>query len=422
MARADTRPGLHFTADSGWINDPLGLTWHGDAYHLFFQHVPGQGTWDPRCHWGHAVSPDLLDWTQVGDALVPGPGEGCWSGSVAVPAGGPARIFYTRIDPDDFAVGTVRFADARDDDWRSWGREPGVVELPPGEEVVAFRDPFVFAEHEGWRMLVGGGRTDGTAVVYGYRSEDLREWRYTGVVASRPSAEREPVWTGGVWECPQLIEVDGSWVLTFSVWERDRTYYQAYALGDYRDGRFTAETWGRLTYGPCYYAGSTFRDKDGRTAIIYWLRGVDDLRGGWAGALSLPQYLHTSNGELDVAPPSGILLGNRPRVSAKGQGVVSLAVPAELEWIALGGAAHVEIGSLTAHLREDQLTVESNGDSWTCPVATDRVRVILDHHVAEFFPGPAVLAAPLDGDTRVLRFRASELAVRELWIDPPQPD
>lgn len=35
-----SRPRIHFTATSGWINDPHGLSVVDDRYHLFFQHVP----------------------------------------------------------------------------------------------------------------------------------------------------------------------------------------------------------------------------------------------------------------------------------------------------------------------------------------------------------------------------------------------
>ena len=58
-----SRPAFHFTAHSGWINDPLGLTFHGGQYHLFYQHIPGATDWAPQCRWGHATSADLLTWT-----------------------------------------------------------------------------------------------------------------------------------------------------------------------------------------------------------------------------------------------------------------------------------------------------------------------------------------------------------------------
>jgi beta-fructofuranosidase len=86
-----TRPAFHFTPRAGWVNDPLGLTYHGGRYHLFYQFVPGQTVWSPQCRWGHAVSDDLLTWTELDVVLEPGDGDGgCWSGALVTAADGQA--------------------------------------------------------------------------------------------------------------------------------------------------------------------------------------------------------------------------------------------------------------------------------------------------------------------------------------------
>ena len=247
-ARPANRPALHLTAQSGWINDPMGLTYHDGRYHMFFQYVPAKILWGPQCWWGHAVSEDLLSWTEREPILRPGDGDGgCWSGSLAVDDAGRATIFYTSVQLDDLDLGQIRTAQPDDVTWNTWQKGPFVEGINPTSDIVVFRDPQVSRDANGWQMIVGAGRRDDTAVALSYRSPDLLNWTSEGEFASRSSAVREPVWTGKVWECPQLITVGSKHVLLFSVWEpqiptmrRTRSELSAMVNSSARDGAASA--------------------------------------------------------------------------------------------------------------------------------------------------------------------------------------
>src|SRR5207247_4559627 len=78
------RPQYHFLPPANWMNDPNGLLQWKGQYHLFYQYNP-HGPFHAHIHWGHAVSADLVHWTDLPIALTPtaerADAHGCWSGS-----------------------------------------------------------------------------------------------------------------------------------------------------------------------------------------------------------------------------------------------------------------------------------------------------------------------------------------------------
>ncbi len=79
----ETRPLIHFTCQSGWINDPNAPIFYEGKYHLFFQWNPVGRLW-ANMHWGHAVSDDLINWKQLDCVLYPDEMGDMFSGSAIV--------------------------------------------------------------------------------------------------------------------------------------------------------------------------------------------------------------------------------------------------------------------------------------------------------------------------------------------------
>lgn len=384
------RPSIHFTPTAGWINDPLALTWHNDRYHLFFQHVPGRTTWAPECHWGHATSTDLLHWTEHDVALAPGDGDdGIWSGSLAVPDDGPPTIFYTSVSVPEFGVGRIRTATPLDDDWMHWEKGDVVVEAPP-LDVVAFRDPFVMREAGGWRMLVGTALAGGEAAAASFTSTDLKRWTFSGLAASRNTRETKPIWTGALWECPQVFRLDDRDVMVTSIWNDDELHYVAYGIGTFADGAFRADTWGQLTYGPGYYAPSLFRDADGRACLIFWLRGAIDKEAGWASALSVPHVLSLEGDRLVARPHTTV--GEPVPLTTR-----TITKDGDYVWNAESGAL-LQIGepsspSATIAVAGSELDVTIDGATFSIPLGSPTVRILVDEQTLEIFTDSAIGAA-----------------------------
>ncbi len=375
----EMRPTLHFTAQRGWINDPHGITARNGGYDVFFQYVPHSTTWAPSCHWGHARGADLLSLNEREIAIAPGDGDdGIWTGCVVVDADN-ATAFYTATSTPDFGIGRVRVARPTDPAWDNWEKGDTVVVAPKDLDLIAYRDPFIKREADGWRMFVGAAGTDGTAMALTYTSSDLDTWHYDGIALSRSITETEPVWMGGLWECPQIFEIDGVAVMISSIWDQDVLHYAGYAIGSFDAGRFAPTRWGQLTWGDSMYAPSLFADADGRACLSFWLRGIEGE--DWAGAHSIPYLLSIVDGDLVAKPHSDV---NAHRLDQVFDGQLP-ALTADLHWYESRGSIEITSGGeAAAILRRDAANITITvGDTESSVPVSGTVRIIIDGPVLE---------------------------------------
>lgn len=331
-------------------------------------------------------------------ALAPGEGDdGIWTGSL-VKSGDDIRIFYTSIQTPDFGIGKIRVATPNDIALSRWTKGPVVAEAPKDLDLIAFRDPFIRREMNGWRMFVGGGSKDGKAMALSYFSSDLEKWSYEGIVLSRSTSDRTGVWTGALWECPQFVKVGELNLMITSVWDNHQLYYAAYAQGDYKDGTFTATDWGRLTYGDSYYAPSFFVDAKGSPCLQFWMREISNPALGWAGAHSIPYRLASDSGDLELVPHPDI---ESFRVRCDSNSTESLT--ADLVWYPESGPISIYSGDELLVLAyaepNDCIKVELLGKSHTLPVCGP-TRFVLDGQIIEVSTGVAVLGAKIDPRSR----------------------
>ena len=397
------RPGFHFTSTTGWINDPHGITYRDGGYDVFYQYVPGSTVWRPDCHWGHARGTDLLSLHELPIAIAPGEGEdGIWTGSLVIDDDDQARVFYTATKTPDFGIGRIRVATPADSAWLDWDKGPIVADAPEELDLIAYRDPFVRREGDRWRMFVGAAGRDGTAMALTYVSEgNLGSWQYDGVTLARSTHETEPIWTGSLWECPQIFPIGDRFAMVSSVWDADNLHYAAYALGSYADGRFRAEAWGRLTHGPSYYAPSLFFDAAGRPCLTFWMRGIADPEAGWAGAHSVPHLLRCEGDLLVASPHPDIERYHQAQEASTEPGgpqAIDIAwSPAAGDGLDLsrGGAPIVQL-----RCTKTEVSIRIEKDSWSVPRGDD-LRIIVDGPVFELATGEAnfgaAVAAHADG-------------------------
>ncbi|HEX2909758.1 MAG TPA: glycoside hydrolase family 32 protein [Chloroflexia bacterium] len=308
------RPRYHYLPPANWMNDPNGLIqWKGE-YHLFYQYNP-YGPIHARIHWGHAVSRDLVHWTDLPVALTPAPdgsdAEGCWSGC-AVDNNGVPTLLYTGVHPQ-----VVCMATGSDDlvSWQSYSGNP-VIKGPPLEIAEQtgghFRDPFVWKEEEDgyWYMLMGTKQEGVGGLTLLYCSSNLIHWEYLHPLMAGDLHRQEPLWTGTMWECPNFLIFGDRRVLLISIQAAsNELLHTLYFVGDYQDRHFTPRLEGILVYGDYFYAPQVMRDEQGRYLMWGWIREGREQRAvdeaGWAGVMSLPIVISLEPGDnlkLEPAP------------------------------------------------------------------------------------------------------------------------
>ena len=331
------RPSYHLTPPANWLNDPNGLIEYGGRYHVFYQYNPG-GPFHSTIHWGHAVSDDLVTWTDEPVALSPSPDgpdrHGCWSGC-AVDDGATPRILYTGGHGREQLPCLATAGGERLCRWEKHPDNP-VIEAPPADLdlletdhwAAEFRDHTVWREGDTWHQLIGTGLADAGGAVLHYTGETLTDWRYEG-----PLLVGDWEGAGAVWECPELLDLGGNELLHVSDYESVR-----YFLGERRNGRFRVERRGTLDHGD-FYAPQSLRDGD-RWLTWGWLKEARDVSAqwdaGWSGALSLPRELSLGpdgrlrqrpaaelrelrEGDLDLPDSLALGAGERDRFDAGSQ-------------------------------------------------------------------------------------------------------
>ena len=267
--REKYRPVYHHTPKWGWMNDPNGMFYKDGVWHLYYQWNPYGSQWE-NMTWGHSTSRDLVHWEQQNTAIEPDALGSIFSGSAVVDkdntagfGAGAIVAMYTsagRHQTQSIAYST--------DGGRTFTKYAGnpVITYPAPD----FRDPKVFW-HEGtkrWIVVLAVGQE-----VQFYSSTNLKEWTYESSFGHGYGNHE------GVWECPDMLEFDGSkWVLLLNInpggpYGGSATQYFTGTFDGHRfvcDSKPSTTKW--MDYGKDHYATVTFSDApDGRRVALAWM-------------------------------------------------------------------------------------------------------------------------------------------------------
>ena len=203
MYKEKNRPQFHFTVKRGWSNDVNGPIFYNGQYHLFWQAFPFGVLWDTGfMYWGHAVSKDLIHWSELAPAMMLDKLGSPWSGSSLIDRRNDAGfgknalvLVYTAFDR--VTKKQVQCLAYSTDNGATFKRFEGDPIIDSNDEVGSkdTRDPHVFwyAPTQHWVMVLF--EKDGLSI---FNSSDLKKWIRTSHFK-------------GLYECPDLFElpIDG---------------------------------------------------------------------------------------------------------------------------------------------------------------------------------------------------------------------
>lgn len=417
--KGGAHPAVHFTANTGWLNDPNGFFYYNGVYHLYFQHNPFDVRWE-NMSWGHAVSSDLLHWRQQETVLYPdGDGtifSGCAivneRGLLGLPSDSPVFFYTSAGNSSGWSEGKkfVQKIAYSPDGGRSVAKT-GITAVP--HIAGANRDPKVYwhEESQGYYMVLYLKDRDFAIL----RSANLKDWEMTQRFALEDA-----------WECPDLIRVpveEGGFRWVF--WSADGFYF----LGEFDGYTFTRTGEKMEAYATGLpYAAQTCWGAD-RIISIPWLRSGNEGRA-YTGTMGIPR-------ELSLTEEGGILrLRQRPvrelsecreEVMEIGkEGGVSLyqvenGLPLELlvtlredqSFCAVMGGTKIRYVSRSKRITVEGCIAQKDEEKWrraestgivdgivvkeiTLGKAPDMLSIVLDHEILEITADEGLACAALE--------------------------
>jgi beta-fructofuranosidase len=339
MADDPYRPVYHFVSPESTMNDPNGLCYWKGRWHLFYQGYPPE---DPRQHWGHTVSDDLVHWKDLPYAIYPSPEKKCYSGAALVEEDRVIAMYH--------GVGAGNMIAVADDplllNWNKLDANP-VIPIKKNTPYRVF-DPCIWKKGKYYYSLSGGTKPGpGNKKVranFLFRSKDLRKWYYL-----HPFVENDRFsLVGDDGACPYFWPIgDRHILLHFSHMSGGK-----YLLGDYDKSRdkFVVTSGGDFNFGPVWpggvHAPSAYPDGNNGVIAIFNMNPGKRTEG-WNQLMTLPRRLRLLDNDNLAVEPAGDI--ESLRLSC--EEVSDLKLPANQE---------VELDNISGNTMEIETLIDVN--------------------------------------------------------------
>ncbi|HJZ39816.1 MAG TPA: glycoside hydrolase family 32 protein [Bacteroidales bacterium] len=410
------RPIYHYVNPEGTLNDPNGLCYWQGNWHLFYQAYPPE---DPRQHWGHAISTDLIHWRDLPYAIYPNPERAVFSGSAMVEDDRVVAIYHGTLVGNMVAVSS-------DPLLLNWEKITGkaVISLTSN---TGFPLPYSVFDPSIWKKdsiyyALSAGRTNtgpGNRPVRAnslFRSRNLEQWEYLHEFVE----DDRFTLIGDDGACPYFWPIGDRYILNFF----SHMSGGQYLLGDYDTERdkFVVTAGGKYNHGSVgpsgVHAPSAAPDGKGGLIIIFNMNPGRPTEG-WNQIMTLPRRLSLISKDVLGQEPAGDLVSLRH--DEKQVGPLKLPANQEIVLKTIRGNAmelDVEIDPKNAQMVELNVLRSPNKEEFT------RIVFYKDKGFSQglnYVAGPQSASLPADlqsvltGDPRyrtlVPRFQASLISL-----------
>ncbi|MCR5307506.1 MAG: glycoside hydrolase family 32 protein [bacterium] len=268
---------FHYHPKLNWINDPNGLCYFNNKFHIYYQYNPKGNSWGNIC-WGHATTIDFLNYTEENIALyndTPYDKDGCYSGNSII-IDNVLYIYYTSVLNNKQTQSVAYSSDGYK--FIKYDKNPII------DTIEEARDPYVFIFNNELYMIIGANKK-----VLLYKAKTPFEFEYVSNLIDMDEFI----------ECPNLINLGDKYLLKYSSMV-DRLDH--FIIGSFDGIRFIKEKEVSLKLPKNYYASQIFKHNN-EYIIIGWIHNdnykTDKLFNGY---LSIPRIIYYENNTLKTKP------------------------------------------------------------------------------------------------------------------------
>lgn len=306
------RPKVHFTPEKNWMGAPSGFVYAAGEYHLFYEYNPDRPIWG-NLHWGHAISKDLIHWTNLPIAIFPDSLGDIFSGCViadikntsglGTPDNPPFIAFYRQLNQkniernqDKAGMQSIAYSIDKGYTWIKYKGNPIIT----GSRYFSDSKVFWHKQTNSWIMCLAVSN-----MINFYSSPDCIHWEYQSNFKKSKNANNTN------WQYPELfpLTVKGSneskWVLLVneSGANIDNTPATKYYIGDFDGKNFKSTQLEAhkfsflLDYGKDFYASiSCNNEPNNRRIIVSWMNcwqyAGQEPNLTWKGSTTFPRELN----------------------------------------------------------------------------------------------------------------------------------